>query len=74
MDFMDSETLSPTLVLNDTYCLNKIVNCYFTFKYTEEDIKLRTIINLPNKSGCWYDGFSTKPHKNQPALTKLSSF
>ena len=31
MDVMDSESLSPKLMLNDTYYLNKIVNCNFTF-------------------------------------------
>jgi hypothetical protein len=38
MDFADSVSLSPTLVLNYIYYLNKIVNCSFTFKYAEEDI------------------------------------
>ena len=32
MDFMESESLSPTLVLNATYYLSKIVNCNFTFQ------------------------------------------
>ena len=51
--------------------LNKIVDRNFTFSYVEEDIIKRTIINLPNKSSCGYDGLSTKLLKIlEPALTK----
>ena len=54
-----------------TYYLNKIVDRNFTFSYVEEDIIKRTIINLPNKSSCGYDGLSTKLLKIlEPALTK----
>ena len=38
--------------------LNKIVDRNFTFSYVEEDIIKRTIVNLPNKSSCGYDGQS----------------
>ena len=55
-----------------TYYLNKIVERNFTFSYVEEDIIKRTIINLPNKSSCGYDGLSTKLLKIlEPALTKF---
>ena len=33
-----------------TYYLNKIVDRNFTFKYIEEDVIKRTIINIPNKN------------------------
>ena len=42
-----------------------------TFSFVEEDIIKRTIINLPNKSSCAYDGLSTKLLKIlEPAITK----
>jgi len=54
-----------------TYYLNKIVERNFTFSYVEEVIIKRTIINLPNKSSCGYDGPSTKLLKIlEQALTK----
>ena len=54
-----------------TYYLNKIVESNFTFKYVEEDVIKRTIINLPNKSSYGYDGLSTKLQKIlEPTLTK----
>ena len=54
-----------------TYYLNKIVESNFTFKYVEEDVIKRTIINFPNKSSYGYDGLSTKLLETlEPALTK----
>ena len=54
-----------------TYYLNKIVESNFTFKYIEEDVIKRTIINLPNKGSYGYDGLSTKLlNILEPALTK----
>ena len=51
-----------------TYYLNKIVDSNFTFKYVEEDVIKRTIINLPSKSSY---GLSTKLlNILEPALTK----
>ena len=53
------------------YYLNKTVDRNFTFSYVEEDSIKRTIINLPNKSSCGYDGLSTKLlNILEPALTK----
>ena len=43
-----------------TYYLNKIVDRNLTFSYVEENIIKRTILNLPNKSSCGYDGLATK--------------
>ena len=58
-------------ICRHTYYLNKIVESNFTFKYVEEDVIKRTIINLPNKSSYGYDGLSTKLLKIlEPALTK----
>ena len=54
-----------------TYYLIKTVDRNLTFCYIEEDIIKRTIINLPNKSSCGYDGLSTKLlNILEPALTK----
>ena len=54
-----------------TYYLSKIVDSNFTFKYVEEDVIKRTIINLPNKSSYGYDGLSFKLLTSiEPALTK----
>ena len=54
-----------------THNLNKIVESNFTFKYVEEDVIKRTIINLPNKTSYGYDDLSTKLQINlEPALTK----
>ena len=54
-----------------TYYLIRIVESNFTFKYVEEDVIKRTIINLSNKSSYGYDGLSTKLLKIlEPALTK----
>ena len=54
-----------------TYYLNKIVDSNFTFKYVEEDVIKRTIINLPKKSSYGYDGLFTKLlNILEPVLTK----
>ena len=47
-------------ICGHTYYLNKIVESNFTFKYVEEDVIKRTIVNLLNKSSYGYDGLSTK--------------
>ena len=35
--------------------MDNIVNSNFTFKYVEEDIVKKPVINLPNKSSCYVD-------------------
>ena len=45
---------------DDSYYLNKKVNCVFTFKKIEEYTIKRIINNLPNKNSYGFDGFSTK--------------
>ena len=54
-----------------SYHLNKKVNSVFTFNEIEEYTVKRIINNLPNKSSCGFDGFSTKLLKLiEPAITK----
>ena len=54
-----------------TYYVNNIINSNFTIKYIEEDIMKSTMINLPYKGSCGYNGLSTKLLKLlEPILTK----